>query len=712
MELPNIRKFFSESPVNFGVFSSPLNFFRNSGDLGRLLQEYQLTVYSCINAITQDVGRYEPIIYTDNERRNKVDHEFLKLLRNPSQGMTQFELFEATETFLNLTGNAYWYFMTGERTNKPKGIQIIRPDRVTPEQNKETGEVDFYKVSKADGTDVKLNANEVYHFKLFNPDTQLIGLGVVEASRLFIETDKGLSEFQYSVLNNQDSPAGVMSFDGAISKEAWEKLKKQWREAYGGTRNSGKTVLIRGKEVKFQKVGLTLDDVDVTNLRALSKEDIREAFRVPEAILGKTDSTGLGRANVEAIEYLFAKRTVDPKLDKYDDVIRLLIKRFYNKDVYVGHVSQIPQNDEYMLTLHDKAINRWMTANEVRSYYNLDPIANGDEMIRNNPLTLGVDNTKRKKLKLKEENPESVLFDEIDRIEFNSIEDYYKGIKKLLKEQEKLVLEKLQSLTGKKQVVKVTANTFELEFSKEDLRLNLLEQLLLAIFKTGNLTLESLGLPEEEFILDQATRDAIFDSTERLMKSFNEETVLKIQKQLADGLANNESFDELARRIESIYDDANGYRAARIADTEAHRAINYANSEAYKVAGYSFMEWVARNDACEFCQALDGSVTRIGTPFVPLGGSITGTDGGEYITDYSAVSYGDAHPNCRCRLRPTNKTKGLVTPLKVAELHEHEELMKQEDERFEELKEELQRSIEAKVDQVTEELVKVIKDDK
>ena len=206
---------------------------------------------------------------------------------------------------------------------------------------------------------------------------------------------------------------------------------------------------------------------------------------------------------------------------------------------------------------------------------------------------------------------------------------------------------------GVKKDVNFDGTLFELSFSDEDIQLNLLTWLLNAFVKSGEYTFESLGKPDQEFILRQAQRDSLFNSTERLMRSFNEETTQKLQQQIAQGLEFGEDIEKISKRIESVYDDAKGYRSMRIADTEVHKAVNQGTAEVYKEEGYTKLVWQANSGACEYCVGMDGQEVEMDQPFVKVGESVSGENGSEYVNDYVDVKYADLHPNCKCRLVPS-----------------------------------------------------------
>lgn len=662
-----------------GVFGIAGDWSRSPISKRRLLAEYQGLVYSCITTIAQDTARYEPYVYrpaqlVNGEPVKLKSHPLIELLENPNDEISQYELFEAIQTYMELTGEAFVYIVTGTITGRPKKIGgVLRPDRMSIAIEK--GEIVGYVYRTAKGDDIPFEANEIVHFKAFSPIDQTRGYGPVEGGKLYIDIENETSLFQWGVLKNQAAPAGVLSIKGKIGKDAFQKLQTQWKEKYSGSNNAGKTVFVRASETEFTKVGLSLTDIQIPDLSKVNNEKIRTLFRMPREMLGDTSNSGLGRANIEAIEYVYAKRTIDPKYTRFDDVLTTLLRRYWGEtDTRVGHVSHIPQDTAALLAENTAAVDKWKTRNEVRRPLGLPDIPGGDTLyvpFTNAPLEvvneqpLPSDSTEQAKTVHKHSRSteelmkmaKSTLYRTLDKLEAKNQVLMRRGLRSLLADQEQDVLAQVSRYASKtikaiEKGVKYDGVHFELAFTDEDISLNLITWLLSAFIKSGETTLAYLGKPDAEFIMRQSQRDYVFNSTGRLMKSFNGDTTRLLEQQIAQGLEKGETVEQIKKRVEDVYSDAKGFRATRIADTEVHKAVNFANAEVYRDEGYAKLVWVPNADACEFCEAMRGETVDIGSPFIPEGHSVTGKDGGEYHNNYEDVKYADLHPHCKCRLEP------------------------------------------------------------
>lgn len=634
-----------------GSFYSLLSSGISPKNKTELLHQYKNLVYACVNVISEEVGKYEPI-FLDGDK--ELNHPFKRVLNRPNPHTSKFDLFFASQAYLELTGELYWYIPKGEFTKQIREIYILRPDKMKFALDNDE-KVVGYVYMRGDGTQIPFELDEVETYFQFNPLSETIGYSTVQAGSLYIDGENDTSEFQNAFIRNQATPSGIISIKNKMTKELFDKLKRQWKMEHAGARNAGKTVFLNGGDVEFTKMGLSISDINLKELKEVTEKKVLQMFRVPSALLGETDSNGLGRANIDTIEYIFSKRTIEPKLVRLDDFIERIIRNHYKENVIVNHESLIPEDLEFRLKLMESGKDIWLTRNEIRqlSGFNLKDVEGGDKLYINlSQVAINekpeVQRTFKVKVRDIKKKIGENLYQDLQLSENKHSKQIQRTLKKLVKEQEKLVLEKIPLLS--KKVKAFEEFLIDLDTMTPEMVLALFPEMIETLTAGGEIVVSFSGL-DIQFLISQAERDAVFSSTERLMKSFNKETVEKIQKQLAGGLMNNESQAELAKRVESIFSEAKGYRAERIARTEAHKATNQGVAMAYQQQGYKEMRWVAWGDACEFCASMNGKTVSIGKPFVSKGETLTVGEN-SFLADYDDVRYADLHPNCRCKIEP------------------------------------------------------------
>ena len=121
------------------------------------------------------------------------------------------------------------------------------------------------------------------------------------------------------------------------------------------------------------------------------------------------------------------------------------------------------------------------------------------------------------------------------------------------------------------------------------------------------------------------------------IKHINRTTFNALTKELNEGIANGETVNELATRVEKVYVEAKGPRSKLIARTETNTANNYGHMEAMRQAAIEKKEWVTAGDEHVRIPHYDNEGDRC----IGLNDTFSGT-GEEYPTE----------PNCRCVVIP------------------------------------------------------------
>lgn len=143
----------------------------------------------------------------------------------------------------------------------------------------------------------------------------------------------------------------------------------------------------------------------------------------------------------------------------------------------------------------------------------------------------------------------------------------------------------------------------------------------------------------------------------------NRYTSVRVGEILGDGIADGETIDQLADRVQNWAGEkgdaerSTRLRAVTIARTEAQRATRKAELEAWKSTGIvEGKTWLLAPDPCEFCEAaskaFEKNAVGLDEPFYTKGETLTGADGGAMALDYEAIDSPPLHPNCRCSMVP------------------------------------------------------------
>lgn len=633
---------------------------------------YKGIVAACIDVGAQQMALYKPRLYKSvgKERKFIEQHQLIELLSNPQpdnqSGLTQEQLFSVTYAFKKLYGEWFWYIVNGQRSNKPRAIYILQPSKMTVDIN-DNGEVCGYTLRKNDGTKIPFKVNEILHYAEFNPNNPYRGMGLIEKAQEYISTEQATAKFTSNFFKRNAGLSGILSIKGAVSKNAFQKFARRWRQHYEGVDNAGKVAILRESDAAFTKLVLGLDELDMTALRKATIDEVLMMFRVPRALLGLSDDAGLGsRAAVEVHEYIFSKYNIEPEMRAMDSALNRLLDRFWPSDrLDVAHDDIIPSDKEFELKTREAAVDNWLSRNEIRSKDGLEPLPGGDELrapINQVPLEGGVveaaKQTVRPLLKIKKKSSDQDLaIKENFRLSLMRNQSVYeasyqKTVVDILQKQEK---EALTNLEAKASAARkdFTEPIFDQAEAVKEFVNKLLPNLIELYGKQGALALIFAGDEDSQFEVTSQMKRLIENGTARMSQRYNKDTLQDLNDTLTEGILAGESLGKLKKRVGAVYKEAKGYRAERIARTETLKASNTATNLAYDLTGYiRAKQWFANPGACEFCRSLNGKIVKLNETFATVGQTVTGEDGGDYLLNYDDVGVPPLHPNCSCTIIP------------------------------------------------------------
>jgi HK97 family phage portal protein len=646
------------------------------------LQAYRNVVYACVSLIAEQCGSYEPILQVKNgDQWKTIDHEFMSLLHRPggrdlkAASFSMFDLFEGTASYQLLQGDMFWYMALGKTTGKPREIVMLRPDKVGTDIDKNTGEVNGYFIRQLNGDPIPLEVEEVLRFPFFNPDDPYKGRGVVQAGSDYIATDEATASYTKNFFANNAGLSGVLNIKGEVTKGAFRKFVRAWRDKYEGVGNAGKVAILRDSDATFTGVGSSLDSLGMPDLRKMTLDDVLMMFKVPLPLLGKAEQTGLGRANVEALEYIFAKYNIDKKLLRFDSILQFALERYYgldNRNYRVIHKSIIPDDKEFKLNERIAGVDKWLKRNEVRDMEGLDVVDGGDKLFipiqqipideagtapapaatSTSAIRVKITRTvKKKDAKVDAERFRLALMR--NQVRYEKL--FRRTLKPILARQQKDVLANIAQHASS-----LSTKDFHLfdNSSYDDQITDGITPIMVDLAEVqGGLALVFAGDDDGEFLVTAPLQEIIRAGTAKMAGTVNDRILEELQNTLAQGVTAGESLSKLKQRVASVYDKLNGYQAERIARTETLKASNAATSWAYQQTGYvTGKQWSVNPDACPECAEFDGKTVPLDDSFLAMGDSYTYTDenGDEQtvVNTYDTVEEPPLHPNCRCTIIP------------------------------------------------------------
>lgn len=229
------------------------------------------------------------VVHRDAEKRKKkkpvrLDPDLARLLAYPNKHDTISQLLFLWVFHMKLTGNAFWFLDEMNGLGQPNAIYALNPKyvRIVPSKK---DRISHY-VYSVGGAEIRIEVEEMIHFKRPHPDNDLFGLGEVEQGESLYNEFINRSLYNTKLLENGGSPSSIMvkeDFQG--DQEEWDKMRAKFDERYSGVKNTGKVGWVNGKW-SLLELGLDAQKMQELEKAKVNKEDIYINHGVPLSVAG------------------------------------------------------------------------------------------------------------------------------------------------------------------------------------------------------------------------------------------------------------------------------------------------------------------------------------------------------------------------------------------------------------------------------------------
>jgi len=303
-----------------------------------------------------------------------TDHPFLEMMNNVNGFMNSFSLWELTELFQELCGNAYWYVVR-DGVGTPVELWPIMPHmiKVIPDREK------FIKgyLYESNMNRVNMEEKEVVHFKFPSPTSLYYGRGPLAAITDIYAIEQNMNRFENAMFANMGRLDGAFETAEELNDVEFERLKKEIRESFYGVHNVGKSPLLE-KGVSYKNYGFAPKELNHIQGRAKIKEAIVNAFGQSMGMYDK-DAT---RANAEVATFMFMRDTIKPRCLRAEQKLNEKLIPQFDPGLWVAFDDCVPENREVRLKEIEAHLKSgYSTPNEERRKDNIEDAEWGDKPI-------------------------------------------------------------------------------------------------------------------------------------------------------------------------------------------------------------------------------------------------------------------------------------------------------------------------------------------
>jgi HK97 family phage portal protein len=295
--------------------------------------------------------------------------------------------------YLLLFGRAYlwkrpnrWGFLTGLVALSPLQVREITGERQR---------VIAYEIRDRQGYVAEYRAapDSLIYLEEFDPQPDGMGLSRFEVAWRTLGIEQGIATYAAAFFTNGANPAGVLTFDDALSDRQYEEARKEWKAQFQGAAQAHRTAVMPAG-AKWTAIQAAPKDLIMPELKQSAREDVAAVFGVSLPLLGLADVadplsagstyTGQETAHVRNVALPRLETIILPALNEqwvwqdlnHGDTLTLAVDR-----------AQVPQLAEAELTKSTTASalagDTLLDYNEARGMFGYP--ARDDYPIRRNP---------------------------------------------------------------------------------------------------------------------------------------------------------------------------------------------------------------------------------------------------------------------------------------------------------------------------------------
>ena len=306
-----------------------------------------------------------------------TSHAYIDLMKSVNPYNNSFDLWELTVTFLDLTGEAYWYLpsasIDGDRV--PQQIWSIPSQFINPVFGDSLNNAITHYEYKRGNVEINLRVEDVIMFKYPNPNNTFTGFSIIRGIAAAVYIQREMNAFETSILENRARVGGIIEESKSISRAESERVKQRIKQEHAGPRNAGKDLYLPGG-LKYTRSTMTPEELSFIEGRKQNRTEIMAAHDIPEGVIITETAS---RAVAEAAAYQWAKYGIMPRCRKIEEKLNEQLLPRYDENLFVAFDDAVPEDKEQRLkedTEYVKANIKLI--NEVRAEQGLEPKPYGD----------------------------------------------------------------------------------------------------------------------------------------------------------------------------------------------------------------------------------------------------------------------------------------------------------------------------------------------
>lgn len=328
------------------------------------------SVYKAVKAICDNVPQAQMAIYeweTDDEIQSQVD-PLLNLLNQPrltGRKQSGNDFLQELVGYYALNNECFIRKVSGMGNTAgtralPGELHVLNPVEMT--ENKDgNGIVTSWRYRNQTFT-----VDEIIHIKDFNPYDENRGMNPSEPLGQEMNLDYLAGVFNMAFFQNDATPNALIMSEKPMTDIQRKRLTEWIQKRHQGADNKHKIDILEGG-LDMKTLTPSHKDMEFTEQRKFSREEILGAFRAPKALFNITED--LNYATFQGQMKIFWLYAIMPILRKIEDAINVNLVWPYNRKIYFAfNIKNVPAFQEDFAGKVTTAKTLWemgFTGNEI-----------------------------------------------------------------------------------------------------------------------------------------------------------------------------------------------------------------------------------------------------------------------------------------------------------------------------------------------------------
>lgn len=328
-------------------------------------------VFTAVHMISSDIAtlQLEKRIRGTRERHDPISNMF-NIRPNSIYNGYQFKFIMVANALLN--GEAFAQIIRDDRGNP---IELVfRPnDSVIVKMDKDTGYRLEYWIKTDDFKSVYVAPSDMLHVKFFTLDG-IRGKSPLLSLKHDLSTQEDSKKFLSNFFKNGTHNGGILKYNGGkLSKEAREKLRKEWDKSYSGVDSSHGTIVM-DETMEYSPIEVDTEVLKLINTSNHSTAQVGKVFGIPRHKFGlETANMNISEMNMD-----YLVNTLSPYLES---IVSEIEYKLIDDSLYGGIYYKFNTDEYKMIDAETKVKNAKIkletgisSINEVREDFGDEPI--------------------------------------------------------------------------------------------------------------------------------------------------------------------------------------------------------------------------------------------------------------------------------------------------------------------------------------------------